>query len=152
MRENIQSVITQKKSINGYILLETILTFSLLLVMISCIPLLVSAVPKGNDVNLQRMEASLFFQQLALEIRESNTVSVEDNKLLLYKINGEHITFEKFQDRVRRRKDGAGNEWVLQNVKEIEFQRVNHGVFVTIVDQNGQVYEKRISKVYSIEG
>lgn len=147
MQELIQFVTTGRRRTEGYFLLETILAFSLLLLIISIIPLLVNSLPKSNEWSIHQLEIQLFFQQLAFEIRETDEFGVEDGKLILYKKRGEEVTIEKYQDKVRRRVFGEGNEIMLQTISNIEFQLVNNGIYVRIIDKNGDVIEQRISKV-----
>jgi competence protein ComGF len=139
-------VIKQSK---GSTLLETLLAFSCFIVIISLLPTFVTAlhVPKhlsGGDW-LKPMEVHLFFEQIALELRQSNDLSLIWGTLLLSKDNGDTIQIERYGTLVRRRVNYKGHDVMLTNVKMITFHLVENGVEITVTSKRGKQYSKRIS-------
>lgn len=152
MKEAIQFVITGKNRSKGFVLLQTLLAFSLFLLIISLIPLMVGVVSHKNEASIHSMEVQIFFHQLAFEIKQGKNLRVEGGKISLTNRHGEEVSIEKYQDKVRRRVENSGHDVMLQRVKSINFQLVNHGVFIQIVDSFGNKYEHRISRAYSAVG
>lgn len=152
MKELTRFVIMGKNlSNNGFTLIETLLTFALFLMMASLFPLMIQAIPKITITDAHFMEIDLFFNQLAMEIRQSKEVSINGSTLLLSQTNGDIVTIEKYQDKIRRRVFGAGHEVYLNNIKAVTYEKENHGVKVTIENHDGNVYQRRISQVYMLE-
>jgi competence protein ComGF len=133
----------------GSTLLETLLAFSCFIVIISLLPTLVSAIHVPKHVSgtgwLKPMEIHLFFEQMALEIRQSNDLSLSWGRLMLTKDNGNLVQIERYGTYVRRRVNYKGHDVMLTNVKTIIFQLVENGVQITVTGRNGKQYSKRIS-------
>lgn len=143
----------EKNKNAGFTLIEVLLSLLLLLTITSLLPLVIKTLPAfDHSQNLQTLELELFFNQLAMEIREAeqlNVVPLTSFRLTLRNANGYLIIIERYGYRVRRRVDGLGHDVMLQRIKQIHFELVNHGVIVTVEDHQGRIYSRRFSKYYA---
>ena len=98
-----------------------------------------------------RMEWNIFIRQLDLEIQTTGDFSVPKNDVLLLKNEDEHITYEIYNNMVRRRVDGTGHEVVLQDIKRFQVSKENEMLTIVVMFVNGDQYEKRISKRYNFD-
>ncbi len=134
----------------GFTLLEVIIAFAIFLIVTSVVPhylKLISFDPKFN----QRIETSIFFQQLAFDIQESARISVVNNTLYLQKENNKTVTYALFQHRIRRQVNHVGQEIVLQNVQKIQFSEWGNGIDVRVQDSFDQEHQKRITHLLPLE-
>lgn len=134
----------------GFTLIEVIIAFTIFLVIASVIPHyfnVISFDPKYN----QRIETSIFFQQLANEVNESIGFSVNNNILYLKKSNGVTVSYGFFQQRIRRQVNNQGQEVALQNVDQIEFSLWNNGIDIRVKDKFNQIHEKRITHLLPLK-
>lgn len=112
-----------------------VLAFSIFLIIASFIPISISMLYQNGlvDERLQKMEWEVFIAQVKKEVRMSDAVSVDGNKLYL-KNKGQTIIYQQYSSNVRRRVDLKGHEIVLQNVKSVEFEKVVQGVKISVQD------------------
>lgn len=105
-----------------------------------------------EDVNTNsRMEWNIFIRQLEREIQKSKDLEVPESNVLLLNKEGEEITYETYNNMVRRRVNGAGHEMVLQNIKSIHLKKEEKLLTITVMLINGEKYEKRLFKRYKFE-
>lgn len=115
----------------GFTMLEMLFSFSIFCMVAAFLPLMFNLLFHNQSIEgrIQDMEWGLFVNQLKKEIQASDYVNIVNGELTI--INGEEtVTFQKYQNVLRRRVNGKGHEVVLQNVKEIYFQ--NLGKFFQI--------------------
>ena len=98
--------------------------------------------------NRSRMEWNIFIRQLDLEIQTTAEFSVPKTTILLLNSEGEQVTYETYYNMVRRRVGGAGHEVALQNIKKLHVSKENETLTISVMFENGEQYEKRISKRY----
>jgi len=123
-----KNVLQKWISEKGFTLAESIITLMIAVTILSLVPLVI----KGfNHINHslsteESYEWNIFLMQLRREIRNSSSVDISGNKLIL-QVNGEWVTYESFGLLLRRRVNGAGHEVVLQKVRNAEFtMKENH--------------------------
>ena len=82
---------------------------------------------------LQKMEWEVFIAQVKKEVRMSDSMSVNGNKLYL-KNKGQTILYQQYNSNVRRRVDLKGHEIMLQNIENVKFEKVTQGVKISVQD------------------
>ncbi len=137
----------------GVILLDMLFSLFLFLIIVSFIPPTLHLVLEKQlaAAELQNMEWQLFVSQLKKEVRISESIQVENNKLLLY-ADGENIIYEAYGGKIRRRVDFTGHEVTLQNVVSVQFSKLKNGVQVKIKDDYNQQNEAHIWSYLRLEG
>jgi competence protein ComGF len=128
-----------KKFVNfwnsGFTLAEALLGLAAFCILAALLPLsfqVFSKVDQGNS-RLQTMQWEVFSSQIKKEIRMSQKINPQDNRLFLTR-ESESILYEKFGTNVRRRVNLTGNEILLQNVKTIQFESIKNGITIKAVD------------------
>lgn len=126
----------------GFTMLNFLFAFSLFLLVVSFFPILL----KSLAINCSKIsyDVDLFFEHIGMEIVEARELSVSGTTLFLSKHDGKIVSFEKYNQNIRRRVNGAGNEILIQGVDEVSYQLVHNGVIVTI-KQKERIIEKRLS-------
>lgn len=81
------------------------------------------------------MEWDVFSSQIKKEIRMSTKGQVVNNRLILTEDIGS-VTFEKYENILRRRVNNTGHEVLLQNVAEVNFTLLPNTVRVEVKDLN----------------
>jgi competence protein ComGF len=133
---------------DGSLLVETLLSFSCFLFLISFLPFIIKGVhiPKYTNGTLMKpLEVHLFFEQLSLELRQAKSISLAQNSLILSKDNGDTVIIERYGGFIRRRVNYSGHEVMLTNVKDISFTLKTNGVTIEVVGRNGSTIEKSLS-------
>ena len=123
----------------GFTLVEMIFAFSIFLIIASFIPISISMLYQNGlvDERLQKMEWEVFIAQVKKEIRVSDHVNVDGNKLYLKK-NGQTILYQQYNSNIRRRVNLKGHEIMLQNIKSVQFEKVVQGVKISVQDHYHQ--------------
>lgn len=128
-----------KKYVNfwnsGFTLAEALLGLAAFCVFAALLPLsfqVFSKVDQGNS-RLQTMQWEVFSSQIKKEIRMSQKINPQVNKLFLTR-DSDSILYEKYGTNVRRRVNLTGNEILLQNVKSIQFDPIKNGTIVKVED------------------
>jgi competence protein ComGF len=128
-----------KKYVNfwnsGFTLVEALLGLAAFCLLAALLPVsfqVFSKVDQGNS-RLQTMQWEVFSSQVKKEIRMSQKINPQVNKLFLTR-ETDSILYEKFGTNVRRRVNLTGNEILLQNVKSIQFDSIKNGTIVKVED------------------
>jgi competence protein ComGF len=123
----------------GFTLVEMILAFSIFLIIVSFIPISISMLYQNGlvDERLQKMEWEVFIAQVKKEVRISDRINVDNNKLYLAK-DGQTIVYESYGSNIRRKVDLKGHEIMLQNVKTVTFEKIVRGVKISVQDLYNQ--------------
>jgi competence protein ComGF len=120
---------------SGFTLAEALLGLAAFCLLAALLPLsfqVFSKVDQGNS-RLQTMQWEVFSNQIKKEIRMSQKINPQVNKLFLTR-ETDSILYEKFGTNVRRRVNMTGNEILLQNVKNIQFDSIKNGTIVKVED------------------
>jgi competence protein ComGF len=120
---------------SGFTIAEALLGLAAFCLLAALLPLsfqVFSKVDQGNS-RLQTMQWEVFSSQIKKEIRMSQKINPQVNKLLLTR-ETDSILYEKFGTNVRRRVNLTGNEILLQNVKSIQFDYIKNGTIVKVED------------------
>ncbi|MBM7701550.1 competence type IV pilus minor pilin ComGF [Metabacillus iocasae] len=136
------------KNQKGFTLVEMLISFSFFLLIVSLIPLIVPILSKTNDSHLAltNIEWELFIAQLTFEYREAKEVKVDASKLTLFTFEDHTVTYERYQDKLRRRVNQSGHEVLLQNVQSVDYKREGHMLTVELTDTKQTKFISKISK------
>lgn len=122
-------------SSNGFTLLEALLGLAAFSMMAALLPLSVQVISNIDDIKprLQAMEWEIFSTQIKKEIRMSEKIEPMTNRLVLTK-DSESILYEQYENKLRRKVNGTGNEVLLQNVNHVQFDKIKNGVLIKVED------------------
>lgn len=120
---------------SGFTLMEALLGLAAFCMMAALLPLSIQVVSRVDDVQprIQEMEWEVFSSQVKKEIRMSEKIEPQTNRLLLTK-DSELILYEQYGTKLRRRVNGTGNEVLLQNVNNVQFESIKNGVRINVKD------------------
>jgi competence protein ComGF len=137
----------------AFTLVEMLFAFWIFTVIIFFISPLFSVMLQHNDPSkrLQEMEWDVFSSQIKKEIRMSTKAQVVSNRLLLTEDVGS-ITFEKYENILRRRVNNTGHEVILQNVSEVNFTLLPNTIRVTVKDLKQKEYIVNVSSYLNWSG
>lgn len=126
----------------GFTLVETLFAFSVFLIIVFFISPLFQIMLANRDLNihLQKMEWDVFCSQIKFELHSSlNVVIASEDKLIITSNEGT-ITYERYNNTLRRQVYETGHEILLQHVAKVAFSPIKNGVIVTVTDLTGQDY------------
>ncbi|WP_374724582.1 competence type IV pilus minor pilin ComGF [Calidifontibacillus erzurumensis] len=132
---------------NGFTLVNCLFAFSLFLMMSSLLPIIIQFIKV--EPRTVPYSVDLFFTYIQKEIVRANQLVEVGSTLYLNMGDGSIVRYEKYQSNIRRQVNGAGNEFLLQNVDDVSYELVPNGVIVSI-DLYGKTFQKRISKTPKI--
>ena len=123
---------------HAFTLIEVIICLSVVLLITSFLPLVLKEVSRVSfeEKGINVFELDVFAQKLKYEVRQGKGVSSTNQQLTILKEDGRHITFEFYQDKIRRRVGGTGHVVVLQGVKSFEVQSKSYGALLIITGFN----------------
>lgn len=132
----------------GFTLVELLVSFSVLLVVCASLPLLLKSLHNltFTPVTIHPLELDVFVQQVNNEIRAGKELYVVRNVLTIVNNDDEKITYEYYQNRIRRRVNGTGHVIALQNVFSFFVTETSNGAILQITGLNGEKYEINVHK------
>ncbi|WP_096153434.1 MULTISPECIES: competence type IV pilus minor pilin ComGF [Bacillus] len=139
----------KSKNSNAFTLLEVLISLTVVLLITSFLPLILKTVyhVTFETKGIHLLELDVLSQKVQYEARHGQGLSVSSRQLTIRKEDGRHITFELYQDKIRRRVGGTGHVIVLQRVKTFEVQAQPYGALLTIVGLDNMTYS---IPIYSI--
>ncbi|MFT4412612.1 competence type IV pilus minor pilin ComGF [Fredinandcohnia humi] len=138
----------------GFTLVEMLVTFSVLLVILSLIsPFLRVVYQNTSTKEFNKLEWEIFIQQAKMEIREATqvTISNQNQTVSFNNPEGDIVSYEIFYDKIRRRVNGAGNEILLQKISALSFLAINNGWILSITTVDGDNYRAMITGFVPVE-
>ena len=120
----------------GFTLVEMLVSFTLFLIIVSFFPIIVPLAKQtyNPDFSMNEMEWEIFVNQLAMEYREAKEVRIHATTLTLKMENNQIITYERYEDKIRRRVDESGHEVVLQHIKNIMYEQQKERLLIRSTD------------------
>jgi|GEM_PF-3053069 hypothetical protein len=111
-------------------MMEIILAMGLFLLIFSLLlPLMTSITRERGESVEDCMAWELFLQQAKKEMRSSDWMKVSAKKVYLLK--GERtVTYEPYQNMLRRQVNREGHEILLFGVENIFFEKISHGISI----------------------
>lgn len=92
------------------------------------------------------MEWDVFCSQVKSEIHSSSNVLIADGGQFVFTTSSGTITYEKYENSLRRKVNNTGHEILLQNVAHVSFNRLKNAMEITVTDLSGKDF---IVTVYS---
>ncbi|MEH7224579.1 competence type IV pilus minor pilin ComGF [Bacillus sp. JJ1566] len=136
----------------GFTFVEMLVTFSILLVILSFITPFLGIVFRENDEQFNKLEWQILIQQMKMEIREASEISVSSSEYVSFNNPaGDIVSFEKYMDKIRRRVNKRGHEILLQNITDVTFELKTNGFLITVVTVDGKTYQALISSLTTVE-
>lgn len=126
----------------GFTMLNMLFAFAVFLLLISFFPLVLKVMQ--TEVSTTSFKVDLFFEQIRNDIVQAKDISISDDSLYLSMENGNRIRYQKYNTNVRRQVNEVGNEILLQNVDNIQYEIVTNGVVIS-VEVAKKVAKKRLS-------
>lgn len=136
----------------GFTFVEMLVTFSILLVILSFISPFLGVVYRDNGEQFNKLEWQILIQQMKMEIREASEISVSKNSSVSFKnAAGDVVSFEKYTDKVRRRVNLKGHELLLQHITDVTFEPRMNGFLISVVTVDGKTYQALITSLTTVE-
>ncbi|MEH7380012.1 competence type IV pilus minor pilin ComGF [Bacillus sp. JJ1533] len=136
----------------GFTFVEMLVTFSILLVILSFITPFLGVVFRDNGEQFNKLEWQILIQQMKMEIREASEISVlSEESVSFYNAAGDVVSFEKYTDKIRRRVNNKGHELLLQHITDVTFEPRTNGFFISVVSVDGETYKALISSLTTVE-
>lgn len=124
-----------------------LVSFTLFLIIVSFFPIIIPLAKQtyNPDFSMNEMEWEIFVNQLAMEYREAKEVGINATTLTLKMENNQIITYERYEDKIRRRVDESGHEVVLQHIKNIMYEQQTERLLIRSTDGVNKVREETIT-------
>ncbi|MFS0861536.1 competence type IV pilus minor pilin ComGF [Fredinandcohnia sp. 179-A 10B2 NHS] len=138
---------------SGFTFVEMLLTFSVLLVIVSFMSPFLRVIYHQTSSEFNQLEWQVFVQQVKMEIREAKNLSITNQNHTLSFINprGQKISYEVYQDKIRRRVNGTGNEVILQKITSIIYTPKSNGCMISITTVDGTSLDVVVSSFMTLE-
>ncbi|MFJ7746159.1 competence type IV pilus minor pilin ComGF [Peribacillus sp. NPDC097295] len=144
---------TQRKNMNRFVMLRKNegftmieMLFSLMILMTISLFVLqlftIIQIQIGTKNKIHPKEWEIFTLQMQQEVRSSKSQDVVGNKL--YLLSGEDLSLiEQYNDKLRRRVNGGGHEVILQNISNVEVEKVDNVIEIHITDKSGKTFFRK---------
>ncbi|WP_162986426.1 competence type IV pilus minor pilin ComGF [Virgibacillus sp. Bac332] len=97
----------------------------------------------SNQSDIHELSIQQFFQHLRNEVMQATDFRIVANKLLL-ESNGATVSFELYQELIRRQVNGLGHEIYVRGVKDFSLAPLSYGFQIIITSTEGDTFEKDI--------
>lgn len=134
--------VSQRLNSQGYTLIEALLSFTVFCMISLCIPLIMKGFStiKHDMVPPHYYEWNLFNESLRNELWRGEGVVITHDKIS-FMMSGESISYEKYNQSIRRRVNNRGHEVVLQSVDSFSFASIIQGVHMDLEFVGGEKVE-----------
>lgn len=145
-REYTKGKFAKHSPINGYTLIEMLLAFNIFM-LISLFLLAAISFLRSQEygANLTtEMTWTLFVQQTKKELFTAQQIELSDEKIEFVIERGkqlETVSYEKYNNLLRRRVNQSGHEVLLFHVKAFKSRVVPGGIELEIQHENGDIFE-----------
>ncbi|WP_051681519.1 ComGF family competence protein [Virgibacillus alimentarius] len=134
------------KNERGFTFLSMLFTITVLLITIPLLAYIISSANYSSNHN--EIAVHQFFHFLQNDVIHAASCHVSNNTVELVLEEDEEFviaSIEMYKDLIRRQVDGKGHEIYLRDIREFNLKSLPYGFKVTIVDLQGERYEKTIS-------
>jgi competence protein ComGF len=134
--------VSQRLNNNGFTLIEALLSFTVFCMISLCIPLIMKGFStiKNDMVPPHYYEWNLFNESLRNELWRGESIVITPDKIS-FLVSGESISYEKYNQSIRRRVNNQGHEVVLQSVDSFSFASIIQGVHMDLEFVGGEKVE-----------
>lgn len=133
------------KNEKAFTLIEVVIAFAIFLILTSMIPVFFKVLQPIDPKVRQRIETNLFFLQVSYEVQQARSVSVNNCVLYLTVDDHQTVSYDVVNEKVRRQVNGRGQEMVLLNTKNVNYEKTEKSIRINVNDTYGQSFEQRIS-------
>jgi competence protein ComGF len=133
----------------GFTLLDALLSFVVFSIISLSFPMIMKGMEtiKTDSVPPRYYEWNLFSENLRNEMWASGNILTSPDQISFVK-EGERITYERYQNSIRRRVNERGHEVVLQSIHSLTFSEVPQGVKVEVDFERGEWMESEFYYFY----
>lgn len=125
----------------GYTLLSALLSLTILCTITFFIIYLINPMNVLTSYNyFSHYEIRQFQFFIQSELNKSKNILIEKDKIHFIYDDETIVTFEKYNDVIRRRVNFTGHEIILQNVSQLDIKRKNPNYFELVISR-GDGYE-----------
>ncbi|WP_404453004.1 ComGF family competence protein [Virgibacillus necropolis] len=127
----------------GFTLLSTLLTIAILFITVPFLEYITKSL--SYTTNYTDLSANQLFHFMRDDLIRSTDYTIGNQVVSLKAIDGTTVTYEKYEDIIRRQVDSTGHEVVIRNVKSLSFEEISYGIKTIIITMDGAVYEKKFT-------
>jgi competence protein ComGF len=133
----------------GFTLLDALLSFFVFSIISLSFPLIMKGFEtiKSDSIPPRYYEWNLFSESLGNEVWDTGDIMVSPERISFEK-EGEWITYERYQNSMRRKVNDRGHEVVLQSIHSIAFSEVPQGIKVKVEFEGGESMESAFYYFY----
>lgn len=142
----------EKNSESGFTLIEMLVCLLILFFLVMAVPHLQPILKSSFPKKFSAFEWTLYLEQIQMEFREAQQVSVYDRKLVLHDENGILVSHVIQGNYLVRKVNDKGNEILLQNVKNISYELLPAKLIVHVEDVNNERHIGSVTRFHSLEG
>jgi competence protein ComGF len=95
----------------------------------------------GSKSSINPREWEICINQIKREVRQSTSQEASGDTVYLV-IGSDVVTIEKYQDKLRRKLNGAGYEVLLQNIKSFYAKKEGKSIVLTVTDKEGASFSR----------
>ncbi|MFD0048403.1 competence type IV pilus minor pilin ComGF [Actinomycetes bacterium NPDC127524] len=95
----------------------------------------------GARSSINPREWEICINQIKREVRQSTSQEASGDTVYLV-VGSDVVTIEKYQDKLRRKLNGAGYEVLLQNIKSFYAKKEGKSIVLTVTDKEGASFSR----------
>ncbi|MET3684282.1 competence protein ComGF [Alkalibacillus flavidus] len=139
----IVTIRNQLTNTNGYTLIHALIALTIIIVVLPLTsPILQSAASLTSIYNPNQLEYRQFDFFVSFELNRSQSVHIEPEAIHFTRFDGRVITFERYQDLIRRRTNDDGHSIMMFNVSNFQINRVDDHAFKISFRRRGETVEQ----------
>ncbi|WP_174613797.1 competence type IV pilus minor pilin ComGF [Virgibacillus ihumii] len=127
----------------GFTFISVLLMITVIFLTLPLIAFLTKSITYSTNYDAMSVQQFFYFLRDDV-IASTDVIMVHSEAISLHHYNDSIVTFEKYNDLIRRQVDGQGHEIFLREVQEVNFKKVRNGVHVFLMTKQGEQYEKTI--------
>lgn len=127
----------------GFTLLSMLLTIAILFITVPFLEYITKSL--SVTTNYTVLSSYQFFHFMRDDLIRSTNYTIGNQTISLNDIDGSTVSYEKYQNIIRRQVNGTGHEIVIRDVKSLSFEEISYGIKTIITTTNGAVYEKKFT-------
>ncbi|MFZ3577849.1 competence type IV pilus minor pilin ComGF [Virgibacillus sp. DJP39] len=127
----------------GFTLLSMLLTVAMLFITIPFLEYMTKSLSYTN--NYTDLSYYQFFHFFRDDLIRSTNYTTYDQGIALSAVDGTIVTYEKYENVIRRQVNGTGHEVVIRGINSLNFESITYGIKTVISTTDGAVYEKKFT-------
>lgn len=140
LKQFVYTVLDQSEK--AFTLLSMLVMIAILFTTLPLLAYLISSTTYTTSYD--EISTRQFFNFLNDELMLATDYSVSKNKLILDDLDGNKISFERYNNVILRKVDEEGHDIYLRDVQTIGFTDLLYGIHVEVTSLEGETYEKTI--------